>query len=472
MQTVNQRVLSSELFWSGLTFLLMLGSAAVVAAALLRFPAPLVGVSIVAILVGVVILVQPLVGILLFLGQVYTRVDQVFPVIATTRLPMLLCCFTIFAWIIQVILKRETVKWRIESSWVVLFCGTIVLSTMQVPSTGEVLDTAMDIGKLAIMFVLLSQLMNSPRRLNLGMQCLLGFTVLLSISATWGWLQGQGMMDQGTARAIVRVGLLDDPNDLAAALVLPIPIALYECLRGKTAVARLWGASCLGILLVGIYVCNSRGGMLALGVALGVFLVYQLGWTRGLMLGAAGLGLMLVFGPDRFAPETLSGSDDSAVGRLQAWAAGLRMVAEHPVLGVGRHQFSEYHAITAHNSFVLALGEGGLLNAFCWVGMNYWAVLTLVRVRQTQRNVQGGELWVARATVLQAGLLASLTAGMFLSQAYWQIPMIPLAFAAAMGGLGLDGKRPRSADWLHVGMVPLVLAAGILVIRLVTKIAG
>jgi len=470
MQSITHRLLSSQFFWTGLTMILMVGAAAVIAGGLLSMSAPLVAAAVLAAIGCALILWQPFLGIMLFLGLMYARVEQFYPVVATMRLPMLLSCFTIFAWIVQLLMKRETFRWRPEIAWAGAFAFTIILSALQFPSVSYAVDTGQDAIKLALMFLLLVELMNSPQRLNLGMQCLLGFTAFLSIVATWGWLSGQALMEHGTARAVIKAGNFDDPNDLAAALVVPIPIALYQVLRGRSFAARLWGCATLGSLLVGMYVCNSRGGMLALGVALGVFLVYQLGWTRGLLLGAFALGLLFAFGPDRFAPETLSGGDDSALGRIDAWRAGLDMVRENPLFGVGYDQFRNHHVITAHNSLVLALGEGGLLNALCWVGMNYWAFLTLVRVRQAQREKPGGEFWVAQATVLQAGLLASLAAGMFLSHAYRPIPMIPIAFAAALGSLGLDGVRPRAVNWLHFALVPLLLAAGIGVIFLATVV--
>src|SRR5205814_4208676 len=114
---------------------------------------------------------------------------------------------------------------------------------------------------------------------------------------------------------------------------------------------------------------------------------------KGFALAGGALMLMFLFGPDRFSPASVHG-DDSALGRILAWQAGLKMLAGHPIFGVGHDQFEKYHEITAHNSFVLAMAEGGLVQLVAWVGLKYWAVLTLVRVRRVERErrLSGGEV--------------------------------------------------------------------------------
>jgi O-antigen ligase len=209
--------------------------------------------------------------------------------------------------------------------------------------------------------------------------------------------------------------------------------------------------------------------MLALCVALGVFLIYSLGWKKGCALGAVALAALLVFAPNRFSSDSLD-HDDSSLGRIEAWEAGLQMFQRSPLLGVGYDQFEERHVIPAHNSLVHGLAESGLFNAIAWVGLNYWAILTLVRLRRSQ-NREGeepaGGVWPGYPAALQAGLLASLTAGVFLSHTFRPVPLIPVALAAALGGIaGLKGEKN---DWVHalavvgltlvfIGMVYVVVA--------------
>src|SRR5205823_1501334 len=131
----------------------------------------------------------------------------------------------------------------------------------------------------------------------------------------------------------------------------------------------------------------------------------------------------------------VTGKDDSAIWRVQAWRAGLRMFEERPLLGVGYQQFRTWHTLEAHNSFVQALAEGGLLGALAWVGLYYWSVLTLTRVRRIYRAEQTAGALPGYAAALQAGLLGYLTAAMFLHCAY---DLVPLVLAGAASAIGAD----------------------------------
>src|SRR5207249_3418179 len=70
-----------------------------------------------------IILYCPYVGIMLFLAMLYLRPESYFPPITKLHLPLLLSCFTLFAWLVQVLLKRETCRWRTELAWMAAFAA-------------------------------------------------------------------------------------------------------------------------------------------------------------------------------------------------------------------------------------------------------------------------------------------------------------------------------------------------------------
>jgi putative inorganic carbon (hco3(-)) transporter len=470
MQQIGRRAAGSEFFWTGIALVVMLGACAVIAASLLTVSPTLVAAGVLAALACGLILYYPYVGIIVFLGLLFLRLDQFFPLIMKLRLPMLVSSFTLFAWLVQVVTKRATFRGRPELAWTAAFAATMVLSSYKVPGISNTVEAVLHGVKLWLMVLLLHQLLNSEQRASAAIKFLLFFTVCLSLSGVYGWLTGTTALNEhGTLRAQIGVGDFDDPNDLAAGLVIAVPIALLLLLRGESALTRLWGGLSLCALLAGIYLCNSRGGMLALGVGVGVFMIHHLGWTRGCLLGMVALALMFLFGPDRFSPDTMAG-DDSSMGRIHAWEAGLRMFTHSPLIGVGYNQFEENHTIPAHNSFVHALAEAGFLNAMAWIGMNYWAILTLTRLRRRKEAAGSGESLTAYGAALQAAVLASLTAGMFLSHAYRAVPLVPVGLAIALGSLG--GVRPRSrfGDLPHYLVVPLLTVGMVVLIYIATKV--
>jgi putative inorganic carbon (HCO3(-)) transporter len=452
MQNLGRRAYSSDLFWSGLGVLSMLGAAGLIAAALLTRSPVLVVAGTAALLGCAVIMARPVIGILLFLALMYTRPELFAPQVAAMRLPLLLSVLTLFAWAVQVLIRREKFTWRPELAWVGVFGLTMLLSSVQVPGNAALMEGLLDALRLVSLVFIMQQVLSTEKRAHAAIQLLLGVTVILALYGIHGWVTESAVLNEhGTKRAIVAVGDFDDPNDLAAALVIPLPIALLLLLRGRSFPGRAWGGVSLAVLLVGIYLCNSRGGMLALAVALGVFLVHTLGWKKGCLLGVTALAVLLLFAPNRFSPANLD-QDDSAMGRVEAWQAGLRMFQRNPLLGVGYDQFEKRHPIPAHNSLVHGLAESGFFNAVAWVGLNYWAVLTLARLRRARGREEDGDrpnpIWAGYPAALQAGLLASLTAGMFLSHTFRPVPLIPVALAAALGGIA--GLKSEKQDWLHV----------------------
>ena len=450
MQDLSRRTVSSDAFWSTATILGMGGACLLIAVALVTGSQNVVVAGTLAVLACAVIAWRPYVGVLLFLTLMYWRPELYAPGVAEMRLPLVLSVLALFAWGIQVLLKRERFVWRPELAWLLGFIGTMLLSALQVPGTKALEECFFDILRLGLLVLMLQQLLTTELRAHWVLQLLLGLTVVVALYAIYGWVTETTVLNEhGIKRAIVAVGDFDDPNDLSAALVIPVPLALLMLTRSRAFLGKLWGLACLGVLVTAIYLCDSRGGMLALGVSVGVFLVFQLGWKRGLVLGVAALTVMAFFGPDRFKSETLD-HDDSTMGRIQAWDAGLAMFQHSPLIGVGYDQFEKRHPIPAHNTLVHSLAECGLLNALSWVGLNYWALLTLVRLhrREPEGDVKVSPVWRGYPAALCAGLMASLTAGMFLSHTYRPIPLIPVALAAALGAIAM--QKTDKKDWVHV----------------------
>lgn len=74
--------------------------------------------------------------------------------------------------------------------------------------------------------------------------------------------------------------------------------------------------------------------------------------------------------------------------RLEAWANGLEMFKSAPLFGIGFNGFTDYHEITAHNSFVLCLAELGLLGSTLWVAMLVTTTTNLNRIISGQKKRQ------------------------------------------------------------------------------------
>ncbi len=149
------------------------------------------------------------------------------------------------------------------------------------------------------------------------------------------------------------IGFLSDPNDLAQTLAMALPF--IGMAWQKRRVLRNWlvlfpiGA----YLSYGIYLTHSRGGILAVVVMILMALRERIGPIKAGILTFFLVTALLAF--NITAGRALR--DESSDARVEAWASGIIMLRENPLLGVNYNNFAEAHGrgITAHNSFDCAL---------------------------------------------------------------------------------------------------------------------
>lgn len=249
----------------------------------------------------------------------------------------------------------------------------------------------------------------------------------------------------------------DNPNIFAEYLTFVVPAALVFFFE-----ERRWGARLVWLLVlacagVGLILTFSRGGWLAVGLAL---VVLGLLWDRRLLLwAAAGLAVVPLVAPSQVLTRAASiGSleDSSNTFRLSIWLAVLRMIAAYWATGIGMGSaaFNQVYpqfmlpgtpALHSHNLYLqvaLELGVPGLL-AFFWL-------LAAVAARALRALPQLGR----RERGVLAALLASL-AGFLLHGAVdnvWYSPKLMLLFWAALGltlAVGREARGPAGTARLE-----------------------
>jgi hypothetical protein len=110
------------------------------------------------------------------------------------------------------------------------------------------------------------------------------------------------------------------------------------------------------------------------------------------------------------------------------------MFKASPVFGVGQGQFVEHHFLTAHNSFVLTVGELGFIGFFLFTSMVYLTFKSLIGGLMRLKDIPGTEA----ADVWGMALLASFSGILFqsntLSFAYHSVLWIFLGLVGAWTG--------------------------------------
>jgi hypothetical protein len=129
----------------------------------------------------------------------------------------------------------------------------------------------------------------------------------------------------------------------------------------------------------------------------------------------------------------------------------------NPVVGVGKGQYMEHHGITAHNSFILVLGELGTVGIFIWITAIYVAFKSLMVAARYAQGPEGRLARVWSNNVLIA--LCPLMAGsFFLSFAHHAVFWTYMGVAGAVVGAI---RRHRPDFEVKLGALDVILIIAI-----------
>jgi O-antigen ligase len=274
----------------------------------------------------------------------------------------------------------------------------------------------------------------------------------------------------GDARA---TGPLEDPNDLAYVLVAAVPIVLVRVgrARGRRLAAML---AVLTLLLAGAAVTVSRGGALATVAVLVWIAVRRIVPGRLLISGAVAVVVVGGIGSLLAAPQIRTALDQKSYiaatnieTRQLRWEAALRMLADHPLLGVGPGGFPVHYlkysgfaelaerTPVTHEMYLEVGAELGGVGLTLFLGLiTLAAVGTEVTIRRStlprawSRPPQDDDVLLA-AYATQGSLLAVCVASSFLSEEYYMPLWAVVALGAALelrtrpGGVSLRPRRSR-----------------------------
>jgi O-antigen ligase len=250
------------------------------------------------------------------------------------------------------------------------------------------------------------------------------------------------------------VGLYES-NYLAAWLLLLVPLAVVMARQQWTPLARRAWLAAAGILVVALLLTASRGGFLGLLVA-GLLVTYRF---RG-VVGVGGVLLALLAGalvvPTELGTRILAtvfggaqavpGLESSNRAHLGLFWAGLRMIADSPLFGVGPQNFAALstrysgleQAYIGHNTYLELGAELGLPVLAVFVAMLAATFATLRRLRHLGDTAEQREL-AGWAEGMRVGLLGFLVAAFFISAQYekpfWLMVFLSVAAERVARGL-------------------------------------
>ena len=309
---------------------------------------------------------RPFFYLLAYVAVLYLRPQEYVPALMGTPLvPALL--LTAFAfWLVA---QRKDFE-APQHLLMLLLTGMIFVSVARPDGLSEAIASTLDFVPTVLLFYVAATSIDSVARFRGLVMVLSAVTGVIAVhgieqaasSSGIGWT-GAAMVDG----RITYLGFFNDPNDLAMAFLMVLPLTVWLAWTHRTAFVRWLAWSAVGLVLWGIFLCNSRGSLLGIFAMAAMYTVRRFGWGRSLLVLPVLLVPMVLLAPSRVTE--MSADEESAAGRVDAWYEGFDMLREHPLMGVGKGLFVDHNPLTAHNSFMLAISELGVIGYFIWLSL-------------------------------------------------------------------------------------------------------
>ncbi len=362
--------------------------------------------------------IKPLIGIIVYCIVIYLAPTSGFGISRTITLA------TLFGWLVWAVKNKKYGFVKAKQNYLILGLWFMMLfsgiSAFDKTLYWEYLEY---VSKVFFFYFAAINLIDSKRYLNYFIWTLFFIFGFLSMDRAVCFLL-KGITYGGGAGG-------GDNNVFALSLVMVIPLAFYFCSVEKSKIKKVILALLSLSMILATIATFSRGGFLGLVTVLGLIWLKTkhklVSFFIGIFLIICVIFLLPQGYKDRIQTILEYRQDGSAMGRVNAWKAGLEMIKEHPLIGVGlgnftllSHQYNPYaeKSIKPHNSFVQIASECGLIALLFFVLLPVISTWELWRLKKRFADTQKGKWIIPMANMLQISFCGYLVSGSFLHQAH------------------------------------------------------
>jgi putative inorganic carbon (HCO3(-)) transporter len=314
-----------------------------------------------------------------------------------------------------------------------LFAASLMSPVWQ----GGALHVTLDFAKVLIIVLIITVAAGSLNRLRI-----LIFTQAICVSAIAAVTIWKGRLILGRLEGVLG-GNYADPNDLALAINISLPLCLALLFVSKRWPSRIFWSTSILVMIYAVFRTGSRGGFVSL-VAVAAICVWEFAicGRRRYLLVLAALAPVILW---QFSGGMLVGrlkgtfnvSDDTAAAyasaeqRQQLFWRSIEVTKEHPLFGVGPDNFDQISGAwhVTHNAFTQMSSEGGIPALVLYV-LILWSGFK--NTRATIRLVRGQTESGVFARALFASLSGYAVGSLFLSVGYQFFPYILVAYTTVL----------------------------------------
>lgn len=258
---------------------------------------------------------------------------------------------------------------------VLLLNVSIAISWLTLSLTVGISNAFQFFANQALILILIANIVDSVSKQRLVFMLIAISAAVMSIHGIYqleaedkiGWTGVKAMVRHDSGEDPVwqarYTGPFQDPNDMGMLLACVLPMVFYLWKTSKNIIMKLAWVGCALLIFEGIYIVNSRGTILAAVAPVLLFFALRYNLAKALVPVAVMVPVAIAVLPSRI----FISNDESSQQRIEAWYQGYLMFKSNPVFGVGMNNFIEHHYKTAHNSWVLAYAELGLIGFYFWI---------------------------------------------------------------------------------------------------------
>ncbi len=401
-------------------------------------------------------------GLLLFTVLLYVRPNEILP-IGTFPVVRIVAFVTLASFFVERMMDGRPLSVMPRPFKYLLILGGLMVLSIPIglapaASLAGFLDLFL---KILLIFLLIINVVTSFRRLRLLMEITVLSGAFVAITTLVDFAAGRNLAEGFRASGAVG-GIFGNPNDLALAMNVLIPLGIGLVLGRTNPFLKLLYATCTGLFVATAVVTYSRAGFLTMMIAV-IFLLVQLGrrYPAAWGVGALAGGAIFLASPGTFWARVTTifegtggagiSAAESATTRWDLMKRSIEVMGFNPfrwTLGVGIDNFHivSNHEYVNHNAYLQVFNEVGLPASIIYV-MFLVSVSSISGgiIKRYMRARGYRQVWLT-AVGIQGSLVAYMVGSFFASVAFLWYVYYPAAFAICLHRLLLRVPQPAARE--------------------------
>lgn len=368
----------------------------------------------------------PFFGFVLYLFLYFLRPGERFAALAPLRIELTFGVVLLLAIVIHDALKGTRVRFPSDkiSIAILIFIGAYWLGVIFSVWKEQSLEGFISFIKTFVFYYFVVVMADNEKRFNVTFWFIVVLTSFAGAEAAYNYFTGNFSFSQGIMRSGGATSFGEHSNSLAMYMTTTIPMLIYLMVRYRRPIARAFCFAMMGICFVTLIVTGSRSGILSL---LGTSFTYA--WFSRhriayfiliVFLSVVTFVAMPEQYKERYGSIASEEVDASSQGRLDAWAAGMRMFVDYPITGVGPQAFAAAYLeregvwLYSHSLYVELIATMGVVGTVAWGWFLYQVLIALRRMHRRKTETayfKTDTVVFVRATY--AIIIGLLVAGVF-----------------------------------------------------------